>query len=86
MSEAVFNAATVGGQLFGIQTFSGIINTFNSDGNVEETKYYICTDKNHSPDPLINGPVDGHPAWKRVGIVKVDYGGANNALRIWRAE
>ena len=90
MSEAVFNAATVGGQLFGIQTFSGIINTFNSDGNVEKTEYYICIDKNHSSDPLNNGPDTIHSdfnyMWKRVGIVKVKYDVDGNAEKIWRAE
>jgi len=82
MSEAVFNAATVGGQLFGIQTFSGIINTFNSDGNVEETKYYICTNKAVAASP----PDPSSPNWKLVGIVKVDYDVDGNAEKIWRAE
>lgn len=87
MSEAVFNAATVGGQLFGIQTFSGIINTFNSDGNVEKTEYYICIDKNHSSNPLSTGPDASLPSvWKRVGIVEVEYDGDGNAEKIWRAE
>ena len=82
MSESVFNAATVGGQLFGIPTYSGIINTF-SGGSVVGTQYYVCA--NNDPTVLTAGPVASNPNWKLVGEVMVEYS-ANNAVRIWRSK
>ena len=82
MSEAVFNAATVGGQLFGIPTYSAIINDYDGEGNVFGTRYYLCIDKTDGsistgPDPSLTD------VWKLVGEVKVQYD-AGNAKKIWR--
>ena len=81
MSEAVFNAATVGGQLFGIQTFSGIINYYNGN-KIIRTEYYICVNK----AVAASGPVASDPDnWKLIGEVQVQYNGSN-VEKIWRSK
>jgi len=90
MSEAVFTAATVGGNQFGIPSYSGVLNYFTPSGSVERTEYYVCIDKTHVSDPLFNGPDTGHAdftsMWKLVGEVKVKYDVDGNAVKIWRSK
>jgi len=86
MSDAIFNATTVGGQLFGIQSFSGIINYFDLSDRIERTEYYICVNTN-DPAVLINGPVALDPDnWKLIGEVQVRYNTNNDVVKIWRSK
>jgi hypothetical protein len=80
MSDAIFNAATVGGQLFGIQSFSGIINYYSSN-KIIKTEYYICINK----AVAASAPDATQPNnWKLIGEVQVQYSG-NNVEKIWRS-
>ena len=84
MSEAVFTAATVGGNQFGIPSYSGVLNYFTPSGSVERTEYYICV--NNDPAVLTAGPIASNSNWKLVAEVKVDYDVDGNAEKIWRSK
>jgi len=86
MSDAIFNATTAGAALFGIPTYSAIINDYNGSKLIT-TDYYICI--NNDPAVLSAGPDTSDPNfatnWKHVGRVKIEYVGTSKKIdKIWR--